>query len=94
MLTTYEEYLYLVEGKQQEASQMWQMARWIGRYNEMLSPYIKGPNKHKRPEDIFRLAGETEKPAAKGHISGRIDTSTLDALTAIYEDFYKNKQKE
>lgn len=89
MLTSYEEYLYLVEGKLEEASQMWQMVRWLGWYNEVLNPCLKAADKHKRPEDLFRVYGEKEPE--KPRSTGKLDDATIESLTAIYKDFYADK---
>lgn len=58
-MVTYKEYLFMLKAKEKEYFDRWEVIRWLGWNERILTPELKHPPR--RPQDLFLLPHEKQK---------------------------------
>ena len=85
--TSFIELRHLVEAKNREIQERWELARWMCWHAMMLSPDIKPYNKKKTPHAFFPFPWEEPEKETTPEVC-HISEETEAALNDIVKDYY------
>lgn len=91
--TSYEEYELRRQGHEQQQREAYELARWTVWHSYQLSPFLKPGSRPAAPADVWKFhweqgAGKTRKLTRK---DARLKDGEVEALNAIFKDFFKRK---